>query len=263
MSEFKFKKKYGQNFIKDKSIVERMCELSEIKKDSLIIEVGPGRGILTEELSKYGNVISYEIDNTLKDALDSKFSSNKNVHIIYDDFMNRDILKDISNYKYSNIYFISNVPYYITSPILMKIINSKISFDKIVMMVQKEVARRYTSMPGSREYSSISVYLGYFYDSKILFDVSRNMFYPVPNVDSSVIEFTKKYKLLEVKNYDLFFKIVRDSFQFKRKTLRNNLKNYDLNKIEEVLFKYGFDLSVRAEMLPVNVFVDISNALSL
>ncbi len=261
MDNFKFKKKFGQNFIKDKNIVSNMCKLSGISDDSLIIEVGPGKGILTSELAKYGNVLSYEIDTSLKDYLDDKFKSYENVNIIYDDFMNRDIESDIKGYNYKNIYFVSNVPYYITTPILMKVINSNIMISKIVIMVQKEVAERFTSKPGSRHYSSISVYLNYLYNSKIIMNVSRNSFYPVPNVDSAVILFTRKEKPLYVNDYAFFEKLVRDSFQFKRKTLRNNLKGYDLDKISEVLKKYGFDLSVRAEELSVDIFVSISNAL--
>ncbi len=262
MDSFKFKKKFGQNFIKDSSITNKMCYLSNIQKDSLIIEVGPGMGVLTDVLKDYGEVLSYEIDTTLKDTLLDKFKDNNNVSFIFDDFMERDINDDIRNYNYKHLYFISNVPYYITTPILMKIMKDLPNIDSIVMMVQKEVAIRYSSKPGSKSYSSISVYLNYFFDSHIIMNVSRKCFMPEPNVDSSVIMFTKKNNRKIAINEEVFFKLVRDSFQFKRKTLRNNLKSYDLDKVSLALSKYNYDLSIRAEELPLDVFIEISDSLS-
>ena len=144
----------------------------------------------------------------------------------------------------------------------MKIVNSNLNFKKICMMVQKEVGNRFCASPGSREYGSISVFLSYFYDVKKEFLVSRKEFVPEPNVDSVVISFTKKDVVLNLKDRDLFFKVVRDSFQFKRKNLRNNLKKYDLNIIRSVLQDYDYDLTVRAEQLSVEIFVAIANALA-
>ncbi len=261
MGDFTFKKKYGQNFIKNKNIVERMVLESDILEDTLVIEVGPGMGVLTEELSLYAkNVLCYEIDTTLKPYLDKKFV-HSNVEIIYEDFLGRDILMDIKKYKYKYLYFIANVPYYITTPILMKIMEMQSSVSKIVMMVQKEVGERLCALCGSRNYSSISVYLDYFYERCALFLVPRYEFVPVPNVDSIIVSFTRRDFLLEVKDYSLFFRIVRDSFQFKRKTIKNNLKSYDLTKVEKVLLEHGYTLSSRAEALSLEVFVAISNSL--
>ena len=189
----------------------------------------------------------------------SEFS---NVDILFQDFLNSSLEYDISRFSYSNLYFISNVPYYITTPIIMKIVNSNLNFKKICMMVQKEVGNRFCASPGSREYGSISVFLSYFYDVKKEFLVSRKEFVPEPNVDSVVISFTKKDVVLNLKDRDLFFKVVRDSFQFKRKNLRNNLKKYDLNIIRSVLQDYDYDLTVRAEQLSVEIFVAIANALA-
>ncbi len=262
MEKFNFKKKFGQNFIKDKNIVKKIVDLSLIPEDTLVIEVGTGRGILTRELvGSAKNVISYEIDTTLAEYLNKEFSNFDNLEIIFDDFMKRDIVNDIKKYDYKNIYFIANVPYYVTTPILMKLINLELKVNKIVMMIQKEVGERFSAIPGSRDYSSISVYLNYFYDVKKLFKVGKENFMPVPKVDSVVIELTLKEELLKVNNLDLFFKLVRDSFKFKRKTLKNNLKDYNLNAIFDVLRKYNYDLSIRAEQLPVEIFVEISNNL--
>lgn len=258
-----FKKKFGQNFLKRKVVVERIADVCSLTKDDLVIEVGPGGAILTQELAKRaGHVLAYEIDEDLKVELTNKLSEFSNVDILFQDFLNSSLEYDISRFSYSNLYFISNVPYYITTPIIMKIVNSNLNFKKICMMVQKEVGNRFCASPGSREYGSISVFLSYFYDVKKEFLVSRKEFVPEPNVDSVVISFTKKDVVLNLKDRDLFFKVVRDSFQFKRKNLRNNLKKYDLNIIHSVLQDYDYDLTVRAEQLSVEIFVAIANALA-
>lgn len=260
--DVKFKKKFGQNFLKDINVVKRIVNTANISSDSLVIEVGPGGAIMTRELASVAsNVLAYEIDTELQDELHKRLENVSNVDVIFQDFLTADIVKDVENYSYANLYFISNVPYYITTPILMKIINSGLKFDKIVMMVQKEVGDRFSTKPGSKEYGSITVLLNYFYDVKKEFFVSRKQFVPEPNVDSVIISFTEKENKLELYDFNLFEKVVRDSFQYKRKNIRNNLKNYDLNKIEKVLNKYDYDLTVRAEALDVSIFVDIANEL--
>ena len=143
----------------------------------------------------------------------------------------------------------------------MKFIEDEIPVDKLVVMVQKEVGDRFKAQPGTKDYNSLSIYLNYYFKVKKVLDISRNVFMPIPNVDSIVLEFTKSDITYNLKNKQLFFKLVKDSFNQKRKTLRNNLKSYDLDKIESVLNKYNYDLSVRAEQLPLEVFVDISNNL--
>ena len=262
--DVQFKKKYGQNFLKRRSVVERIADTCSLTKDDLVIEVGPGGAILTQELAKHaGCVLAYEIDLDLQEELQNKLDGFSNVTILFQDFLKSNIIHDISSYSYQNIYFISNVPYYITTPILMKLINSEISFEKICMMVQKEVGDRFCAQPGSREYGSISVYLSYFYYIKKEFFVSRKEFIPMPNVDSVVISFQKKDNLLFLKDRDLFFQVVKDSFQYKRKNIRNNLKKYNLDVVSSILNKYGYDLNVRAEQLSVEIFVDLANAITL
>lgn len=264
MDDFRFKKKYGQNFLKDSNMVKKIVSNSNITENDLVIEVGPGRGILTKELAnKAKNVISYEIDKDLINDLDRIKNKYSNINFIYDDFLKRNINNDIRDVKYQNLYFISNVPYYITTPILMKIMDSGLPFYKIIIMVQKEVGERFSAKPKSKSYSSITVYLNYYYNIKKEFDVNRNEFIPVPNVDSCIISLTRKEKILALKDKKLFFDLVRDSFQFKRKNIKNNLKKYDLKVIEEVLKKYGYDLTVRAEELSLDIFVDISNKLGM
>lgn len=262
LHSFEFKKSFGQNFIKEKKIIHNIVDKANIEEDSLVIEIGPGAGALTKELvTKAKFVLAYEIDVRLKEYLINEFQK-ENIEFIFDDFLNRDIKKDIKKYSYKNIYVVANLPYYITTPIITKIIEEKLDIKKIVVMVQKEVGDRFAAKPSTKEYNSLTVYLNYYYYIKKLFVVSRNVFVPKPNVDSIVVELTKKENKLSLNDENFFFKLVRDSFKYKRKTLRNNLKEYDLEKIKSVLSVYGYDLTVRAEQLTLEVFVAISNALS-
>ena len=259
-SHFNFKKKYGQNFIVDKNIIHSIIVKSEIDDETLVIEIGPGAGSLTSELGKYAkNVIAYEIDETLKPILEKNITSN--TEVIFEDFLKRDIAEDIKKYNYKKLYVIANLPYYITTPIIIKLIETKIDFDKIVVMVQKEVGDRFKAKPKTKEYNSLSVFLSYYFNITKILDVSRNVFMPKPNVDSIVVCFTKKVDKLKVNNEELFFKLIKDSFKQKRKNLRNNLKGYDLENISKTLSKYKLDLTVRAEALPLEIFVDIANNL--
>lgn len=260
--DFNFKKKFGQNFLKDDSIPKKIVEHANILEDSLVIEIGPGAGALTKILGrKAKQVLCYEIDESLEDILDYELVDYDNVDIIFDDFLSRNVKKDIEKYNYSHLYVVANLPYYITTPIVTKIVEEGIDVDRIVIMIQKEVADRFAAKPKTKDYGSITVFLNYYFNIKKEFLVSRNCFVPKPNVDSIVISLTRKEVLLPLKNQELFFKLVRDSFHFKRKTLRNNLKGYDLEKIEVVLKQYNLDLSVRAEELPLEVFAEISNNL--
>ena len=260
---FSFKKKFGQNFIVDENIIDSIVKSSDVGQDTMVIEIGPGAGSLTYKLAQVSkNVLCYEIDTKLKTVLETTLKETSNVDIIYQDFLNANVLSDLKKYTYQKLYVIANLPYYITTPIIVKLIEDSIPVDKIVVMVQKEVGDRFKAKPGSKEYGSLSVYLNYYFEVSKLLDISRNVFLPKPNVDSIVVQFKKKDFHYELKNKSLFFQLVRDSFKQKRKTIRNNLKNYNLDIIANVLKKYGYDLSVRAENLSVEVFVDIANALS-
>lgn len=262
MDKFRNKKKYGQNFLKNSSIVSKIVEISGVTKDDLVIEVGPGKGILTKELARNSkSVISYEVDKDLIDYLNKLRDSYSNVTFIYDDFLKRNLSNDITISGYNNIYFVSNIPYYITTPILMKIMEEKIEFSKIVIMVQKEVGERFSAKPNHKNYSSITVYLNYYYDITKELDVNRNEFIPSPNVDSCIVSLKRKKNRLALKDEKLFFQLVRDSFQFKRKNIKNNLRKYNLEIVERVLKRYGYELTSRAEQLPLNVFVEIANEL--
>ena len=263
MRDFNYKKKFGQNFLRDNRVVQRIVSETEIPENTLVVEVGPGKGILTQELAKVAkNVICYEIDEELETTLINLQSKNDNIEVVFSDFLTRDISVDISKYKYDHLYFVSNVPYYITTSILMKLMSSEFTFDKITMMIQKEVGDRFSASPGSKAYSSITVFLNYYYEIKKLFNVGRNEFVPVPNVDSVVVSLIAKKNKLKLNNEEHFFELVRESFKFKRKTIKNNLKKYDLEVVSNVLEKNGFSLTSRAEEIPIEVFVQISNELN-
>lgn len=261
LKDFEFKKSLGQNFINDTNIIDKIINHSQIDKNTLVIEIGPGSGVLSEKiipLAKYA--ILYEIDTRLKDILLQKLNCYNNYEIIFEDILKVN-LNNISNkYTFDKLYVVANLPYYITTPIIEKL-TRELKPDKIVIMIQKEVADRLCASVGSREYGYITAYLNYFYDIKKLFEVSRNCFIPKPNVDSAVIELKKTLRDTKVNDVNLLDKLLKDSFKFKRKNLKNNLKNYNLEKINSILNKHNFNLNDRAEVIPLEVFIDITNEL--
>lgn len=259
MNDFTFKKSLGQNFLIDNNIKRKIVSSADITNESLIIEVGPGNGAITSLLVNYNvPVIAFEIDTRLKDEL-SKLEFN-NLNIIYEDFLKVDLNKVLKDYNYKKLHLIANLPYYITTPIITKVMNET-NIDEMIIMVQKEVGDRFMAKPSTKEYNSLSIFLQYYFDIEKVTLVSKNCFIPKPKVDSLVVKFTRKEKPLELKNKDKFFKLVKDSFKYKRKNLKNNLKDYDLNKIEKILNSMNKDLTIRAEALSIEEFVTISNML--
>lgn len=257
----KAKKSLGQNFLVDRNIINKIVDEVSANEGDLIIEIGPGRGALTKELmAKNCNVIAYEIDTDLKIFLD-KLEDGK-VKVIYKDFLSSNVMEDIKDIKYDKLYLVGNLPYYITTPIIEHVIDEKINFKKFTIMVQKEVADRFSANPGSKDYGYITVLLQYYFDIKRVINVSKYCFNPVPKVESAVLSFTRKEICYKIEDEGLFFKFVKDSFKMKRKTLKNNLGDYDFNKVLEVLNKYGLSSSVRAEELSLEVFIDIYNNLA-
>lgn len=261
MGEFKHKHSLGQNFLKNKNVLANIIDSVDVQKDDLVIEIGPGQGALTKFLKLYkANLVCFEIDKRvekyLKDFIDDK------TRIIFKDFMEVDINEEIKDIKYNSLYVIANLPYYITSPIISKIIDSKLDVKEMVLMVQNEVADRFSAKPGSKDYGAVTVYLNYYFDVNKLFFVHRSSFDPAPNVDSAVIKLSRNDNSTRVKDENVFNKLVKDAFHMKRKNLNNNLKEYDKNVISKVLEKYNLDLTCRAESIPLDCFIDMSNELS-
>ena len=258
MIDHKFKKQYGQNFLMDKNILDKISSSICPGQNDLIIEIGPGSGNLTKRLKEYkANLVCFEIDKSLDKYLN--LLEDDKTKVVYEDFINVNLEEFVKNYNYENIYVIANIPYYITTPIIEKITFSNIKVKSLLLMVQKEVADRLSSTNGSREYGYITVLLNAFYNINKLFNVNRNSFYPVPNVDSAIIKLdSKECNLLD---FEKFNKLIKNAFRFKRKTLKNNLIGYDLNLVDSLLGKYGYSLSNRAEEISVDVYINVANKL--
>ncbi len=255
--EIKAKKSLGQNFLQDEQVLQNIANSIKTNENDLIIEIGAGTGALTKYLKqKNSYLICYEIDTRLKNILD-KYQNNK-TKIIYKDFLKTNIIEDIP-YNYNNIYIIANIPYYITTPIIKHIINLP-KLNSMTLLVQKEVAKRLSAKPNTKDYGSLTVYLNYYFNINYLFNVKNTCFKPIPKVDSAVINFIKKDKY-NLKNEDIFFKLINDSFKQKRKTLKNNLKDYNWNKIKEILEKNNLNETIRAEQIPIEVYIEIANKL--
>lgn len=239
----KAKKKYGQNFLKNKEILKKISDSIEVLENDLIIEIGPGMGALTEFLvQKRCYLVCYEIDFRMQEYL-SSYRSDK-VHIIYDDFLKRDVLEDIKDIPIKNIYVISNIPYYITTPILLKLIDLD-CVKSIVLLVQKEYGERIVAKANSKSYNALTLYVDYCYKSELLMKVGKEQFLPSPKVDSVVLKLKKKDSCsLDRTKYNLF---IKECFKNKRKTLKNNLKAEDWEAILPILNALGYNENVRAE----------------
>ncbi len=244
------KKKYGQNFLKDENVLRTIASQFSVTEKDVIIEIGPGKGALTKYLSLLSAYfICYEIDERMKSVLDS--FGNEKTKIIYTDFLQHDFVSDLPK-SYEHLYVISNLPYYITTPILEKLMLSSVDIDGMTLLVQKEVAFRFSALPNSKDYGYFTVFLNHFFDVSIVCDVLPTSFVPAPKVMSSVIVLKRKKEIqkLDILSFQAFLK---QAFHLKRKTLRNNLGNEILPFLEE----HGLSVSIRAEELSYENFVDL------
>ena len=265
---FNFSKSLGQNFLINPTICPKMAEYCINNDDNAnILEIGPGIGVLTYELAKRAEkVVSIELDKKLMPILEETLEEFNNVKIINDDILKID-LKNLINTEFGNnkVSVCANLPYYITSPVIMKLLEENLPITSITVMVQKEAAERICAIPGSRESGAISIGVRYYAEPQILFKVSRGNFMPSPNVDSAVIKLNiLNNPPFNVNNRELFFKIVKASFSQRRKTIVNSLSsglNITKADIENILVKNNISPLSRPEQLSFKNFTDISNSL--
>lgn len=260
MNDFKHKHSLGQNFLKDKNVLAKIIDVCDVKENDLVIEIGPGQGALTKFLKLYHcNLVCFEVDERVKPFL--RLYEDDKTKIIYKDIMSVDIESEIKDINYDKLYVIANLPYYITTPIIQKLIDSNLDIEAMVLMVQDEVADRLSAKPNSKNYGMMTVNLNYYYDVQKLFVVSKNSFEPAPKVNSAIVKLCKKENKITVNDEKVFFKLIKDSFMMKRKNIRNNLKDYDLKIIENTLKDFNLDLNCRAENIPLECFIKIANNL--
>lgn len=263
-----FRKEFGQNFLINRSVVEEIAESCSDLADSTVLEIGPGIGVLTQELAlRYAKVISLEIDKTLIPVLSYTLGEYKNVEIINEDVMKTDLGELLSPYfERGSVSVCANLPYYITTPILMKLLESRLPFDSITIMVQSEVADRLCAKAGKPEYGAITTVLSYYGVAERLFDVSADNFVPSPKVDSAVVRI-KLYKEIPYKPKDekLMFRTIKAAFEQRRKTLSNALSSGfpELSKpeITQIIEDCGHRNDIRGEKLGISEFVELSDAL--
>ncbi len=264
---FKFSKSLGQNFLIDGNIIKRIVEIAGLDEKSGVLEIGPGFGTLTQLLCKKANkVIAIEVDKSLievhKGTLDYS-----NLKIIYDDFLKVDVNKLIEEeFKGLDVKIVANLPYYITTPIIMKILEEKYKVSKIVVMVQKEMAQRLNSKPGSKDYGAITLAVRYRADTNIAMIVPNSVFMPKPKVDSAVIEFKILPKpRIDVSDEKMLFAVIKASFAQRRKTILNGLSNslnFSKDLINESLVSAGINPGIRGEKLTLEEFGRISDEIS-
>lgn len=258
---FRFTKSLGQNFLIDGNIVRKIADAAEITKGDNVLEIGPGVGTLTEELAlRAKKVLAVEIDEKLRD-LHKETLDIDNVKVIYGDFLDLD-LKKLTEDEFGGESFkvVANLPYYVTTPIIEKLILAKVNLISITVMVQKEVAKRLAAEPGNKDYGSLSVFINYYTDCLYKFQVPSSVFMPKPNVDSAVVNLVMKKR--EDLDTDFLFKVVRAAFTTRRKTILNSLSNSKLNytkeDIKRALELSGIDERRRAETLKLEEFIVLS-----
>ena len=258
------KKQFGQNFLVDNNILNKIAHCASINEDTVIVEIGPGMGALTEKLlEKAKKVICYEIDTDMVYILQNRFESYINegkLVINHKDFLKANLEEDLDGYK--NVKVVANLPYYITTPILIKICEELTELDEMIVMMQKEVALRICGKPSTKDYNALSVLIQYNHKAELLFDVGRGCFYPEPDVTSSIVKIKKIESNIKPLNEDFFFSFNRNIFKQRRKTLVNNLKqsyNYTKEQIEDTLNKLNLSLTVRSEALSVNEIINLAD----
>ena len=265
---FVFQKRFGQNFLIDTHVLERIIEASEITKDDFVLEIGPGIGTMTQYLCEAARqVLAVEIDNNLIPILQETLSPYDNVEILHGDILKQDIHEIAEKYNDKKpIKVVANLPYYITTPIIMGLLESHVPLANITVMVQKEVAERMQAEPGTKEYGALSLAVQYYAKPYLAANVPPNCFMPRPKVGSAVIQLVRyEEPPVQVENEKLMFRLIRASFNQRRKTLINGLKNsqeldFSKEEIEKAMAETGIPANVRGEALTLKEFADLANA---
>lgn len=268
---FALKKSLGQNFLIDPNILRNIVAQADLTKDSAVVEIGPGIGALTEHLARAaGKVVSFEIDQRLLPVLEDTLSPYDNVKIVHSDILEADTQAVFAEelQGYDDIMVVANLPYYVTTPILLKMLHDRLPIRGMVVMMQKEVADRITAKPGTKEYGSLSIAIQYYMDAEVAMTVPRTVFMPPPNVDSAVIKLTRRATpAVTVKNEDFLFLVSRGSFVQRRKTILNNLQvsmpegKAHKEEILKALEETGIDPTRRGETLSIQEFGALADAL--
>ena len=260
-------KKLGQNFLIDDDIIQNIIDAAELKETDLVIEIGPGLGTLTSKLlEKAGKVIAIELDEKMLKVLNDRFSLYNNFILINNDVLKVDLNKIIEENleQLKSVKIVANLPYYITTPIIMKLLESKLKIETITVMVQKEVADRITATPGDKLSGAITYSVDYYAKAEEVVFVSKSCFMPSPEVDSAVIKLEiRKEPKVNVLNEEMFFKVIKASFMQRRKTLINGLMNSgiikDREKLNAILKEANIDSNIRGEKLTIEQFANLSN----
>ena len=263
------KKKFGQNFLIDSGVLENIVEAAGVTDKDCVLEIGPGIGTLTQYLAEAaGRVVAVEIDKTLMPVLDDTLSEYDNVTIINEDVLKVDIAAVADKYNEGRpMKVVANLPYYITTPIIMKLFESGAPIESITVMVQKEVADRMTEGPGSKDYGSLSLAVGYYAEAEPVCDVPPSSFIPQPAVGSAVVRLTRHdTPRARVRDEKYMFEIIRTSFNQRRKTLSNSLSNnpslgVTRDEVQQALIKMGIDEKARGEILSLEQFAELSDIL--
>lgn len=268
--EFAFQKKFGQNFLIDTHVLDKIISAAGVTKDDMVLEIGPGIGTMTQYLAEAaGKVVAVEIDSNLIPILEETLASYDNVTVMNADVLKVDIKQLAEEYNGGRpIKVVANLPYYITTPIIMGLFEGDIPIDNITVMVQKEVADRMQVGPGSKDYGALSLAVQYYAEPYIVANVPPNCFIPRPNVGSAVIRLTRhKTPPVDVQDAKLMFKLIRASFNQRRKTLQNGLNNspeipFSKEHIVEAIESLGVSATVRGEALTLEQFAALANFLS-